>query len=833
MVSETQPLLPSSSSPTTPVARRRAVKKRFGTPCTRLFSYIVVGFLFMLAFTLVFLPRTSLRRDLFRLHHIFVTDADVERILFESISENEIRSFAQEYTKSPHLAGQGWDQVNFTKSKFEEFGLNAEIVPYYTYLSYPLEHALSLVDTNGTILYQASLEEDVLEEDPTTGLKDRVPTFHGYAANGNVTAKFIYANYGRKQDFDKLVEKGIEIKGKIVIVRYDHLFRGLKVKFAQELGAVGVLIFTDPTDDGHVDFAHGYKPYPEGPARNPSSVQRGSVMFLSYAPGDPTTPGYASTKDAVRQDPKDAIPSIPSLPISYKEAIPILKSLNGLGLKASDLGDDWDGILTEEGVHYNVGPSDLELNLYNLQNFTTTPIHNVIATFDGVISDEVVIVGNHRDAWIAGGAGDPNSGTAVLLAFAKALGKLKEKGWRPFRTIILANWDGEEYALLGSTEWGEDKATFLGKKALAYINLDIAVSGSRFYAESSPSLNQVIRDVTALVPHPQHPQKSLYDVWEDTSGARIGTLGTGSDFTVFLDHLGIPSIDFGFNPGKNDAVYHYHSNYDSFHWMDNFCNDSWAFHVAATQTMGLLSITLAQHAVADLYFEDYAKVLSTGLENLLEEYGETFEFISTENYNDHYQQNYDHRDHYYDHEHNNNNNNNNDHENNHNNRNRDDRDNDHDHNNNRNNNRDNDNDRDQDRPPKTPHEAVKQLKHALKRFEEVAKRTDKYSKYLQTEFNTDYPWYHLHKKFVILVKIQIHNWKISTLERLFLFDEGLDNRPWFKHIFFAPDRYLGYGGAVFPGLLESLQDKKPLNFIRWASISTKALYKVIDTLRHY
>lgn len=832
--SESQPLLPTNGP------NAQTGKKRWGTPWTRFFRNIGFGVLFIIIFNLVFLGRSSSRRDWFRIHGNYVTDADVERTLFTSITEEEVRSLAKEYTKGPHLAGKGLDLVEFTKSKFEEYGLETEVTPYYTYLNYPLDHSLTLLDSNGTTIYKASLEEDVLKEDPTTGLADRIPTFHGYSASGNVTAKFIYANYGRKEDFDKLVEEGIEVKGKIVIVRYDRLFRGLKVKFAEELGAVGAIIFSDPTDDGGVDFAHGYAAYPEGPARNPSSVQRGSVMYLSYAPGDPTTPGYPSTSDAVRQDPHHAIPKIPSLPISYKEALPILKSLNGLGPKGSDFGKDWDGILD---VDYSIGPSKDELNLYNLQNFTTPAIHNVIGTYEGIFPDEVIVVGNHRDAWIAGGAGDPNSGTAVLLAFAKALGKLKKLGWRPNRTIILASWDGEEYALLGSTEWGEDKAKFLGRKALAYINLDVAVSGTHFGADASPSLNQLLRDVTARVPHPQVEDKTLYDVWKESNGARIGTLGTGSDYTVFIDHLGIPSIDFGFGPAGNDAVYHYHSNYDSFHWMDNFVNDSWAFHVAATQTMGLLSITLAQQVVVDFRFKDYGEVLSQGLEKLISQYGSLFNLTAIEvDEEDKLEvQNQDSwwnlKRHYYDHRYDNNHYDNN-RDNNRNDRRNDDRNN-HNNNDNRNHNDQDDNDNDQHnhgrnhKTPTTPKQALRELRHALQAFHSKAKKADAYSRWLLDEYNTDYPWWKLYKKISLFVKIKLHNIKIGYLERVFLYEDGLDNRAWFKHIFFAPNRYLGYGGAVFPGILESFQDNKPQNFIRWAVISRDALWTAVEVFRRY
>ena len=226
-------------------------------------------------------------------------------------------------------------------------------------------------------------------------------------------------------------------------------------------------------------------------------------------------------------------------------------------------------------------------------------------------------MGNHRDSWIKGGAADPNSGSAVLLSIAKALGRLKTKhGWKPLRTIVLASWDGEEYALLGSTEWGEDHAKYLTHHALAYINLDVAVSGPNFKGSASPLLNLLLRAVTKRVTYPSQSSEksqSVYDHWKETGGAQISTLGSGSDYSVFLDHLGIPSLDFGFTGGHGDAVYHYHSNYDSFHWMDKFVDSDWELHATAARVMGLLTATLSENIVVDFKLEEYATVLRRGL----------------------------------------------------------------------------------------------------------------------------------------------------------------------------------------------------------------------------
>ena len=294
-----------------------------------------------------------------------------------------------------------------------EFGVDsAEVVAYDIYINYPVDHRLALLEPienesakghqpRYNLKHEFNLEEDVLEEDPTTGLDDRIPTFHGYSANGNVTAQYVYVNFGTFADYDDLVKANVSLKGKIAVAKYGRIFRGLKVKRAQELGMVGAVLYDDPQEDGEMTEENGYKPYPEGPARNPSAIQRGSVQFLSILPGDPTTPGYPSLPGAPREDPHLSIPSIPSLPISYSDAIILLKGLNGHGLKASDFNEYWQGgKLGSKGVEYNIGPSppELVLNLVNEVEYVTTPLWNTIGVINGTIKDEVIIMGNHRDA---------------------------------------------------------------------------------------------------------------------------------------------------------------------------------------------------------------------------------------------------------------------------------------------------------------------------------------------------------------------------------------------------------------------------------------------------
>jgi len=543
--------------------------------------------------------------------------SDLKDILSTTPDPKKAKEWSQFYTAGPHLAGQNLTQAVWTKDRWEEFGVKSEVVPYEVYINYPLDHRLALLK-DGEVSFEATLEEDVLEEDPTSGSKDRVPTFHGYSASGNVTAQYVYCNFGTFVDFENLLAAGIELKGKIALVRYGAIFRGLKVKRAQELGMVGTIIYSDPGDDGLVTEVNGYKPYPDGPARNPSSVQRGSVQYLSQFPGDPTTPGYASKPGVPRKPANVSTPSIPSLPISYAEAIPLLQALNGHGPNASSFPARWHkGGLEHKNVSYNIGPSppSITINMMNLQNYTITPIWNTIGIINGSISDEVIVLGNHRDAWIAGGAGDPNSGSAALNEVIRSFGIALSKGWKPQRTIVFASWDGEEYGLVGSTEWVEDYLPWLKDSAVAYLNVDVGTRGTRFNANAAPLLNQAIYEVTKSIKSPNQTVEgsTVYDLWDK----HIGTMGSGSDFTAFQDFAGIPSADFGFGKtGPLDPIYHYHSNYDSYAWMVKYGDPTFQYHVTAAKVWSLLAASLSESPVVPFNASDYASSLEKYLDSV-------------------------------------------------------------------------------------------------------------------------------------------------------------------------------------------------------------------------
>ncbi|KAL2365990.1 hypothetical protein RJZ56_000994 [Blastomyces dermatitidis] len=556
----------------------------------------------------------------------------LQNILQTLPSAEKAKEWSKYYTSGSHLAGKNLSQAIWTQERWQEYGLETSISSYDVYINYPADHRLALLEKKGgntVVKFEATLEEDVLPEDSTSGLVDRIPTFHGYSSSGNVTAQFVYANFGTYQDFEDLIKANVSLEGKIALVKYGAIFRGLKVKRAQELGMVGVVIYSDPQEDGDITEANGYEAYPDGPARNPSAVQRGSVQFLSIAPGDPTTPGYPSTPGCPRKDPRHSIPSIPSLPISYKEAIPLLKALNGHGPKASDFDAHWQGGgLSHKGVEYNIGPTpeDVVLNLYNEQEYITTPIWNVIGVIKGTIPDEVVILGNHRDAWIAGGAGDPNSGSAALNEVIRSFAHAMKAGWKPLRTIVFASWDGEEYGLIGSTEWVEENLTWLSKSIVAYLNVDVATSGQHFKASASPLLNKAIYEATSLVLSPNQTVEgqTVLDVWN----GKISSMGSGSDFTAFQDFAGIPCVDYGFKRKDGDAVYQYHSNYDSFDWMNHYGDPNWTYHIAAAKVWSLTAAYLAEKPVLGLNATDYASGLAMYLDTVKEKATTGFSFKS-------------------------------------------------------------------------------------------------------------------------------------------------------------------------------------------------------------
>ncbi|KAF1997684.1 N-acetylated-alpha-linked acidic dipeptidase-like protein 2 [Amniculicola lignicola CBS 123094] len=540
-----------------------------------------------------------------------------EKILVDSFDNTSISTWSYYYTHGGHVAGRNKSMAQWTADRWAEYGFTTRLDEYIVYLNYPVSHSLQLTYPNGST-WNATLKEAVLEEDPTTSYPNSIPTFHGYSWSGNASAEYIYVGRGQKVDFERLIALGVDLEGKIALAKYGGPFRGLKVKNAQDHGMVGVVIFSDPVDDGNMTEAKGVAAYPNGPARNPTTVQRGSVQFLSIYPGDPTTPGYTSKEGVPRADTSHSTPRIPSLPVSWLEGQPILQALNGFGTSGVEVNrTGWVGAIPD--VQYNTGVgSGASLSLTNVMEDEITPIWDAIGIINGTNQDEVVIVGNHRDAWIIGGAADPNSGSSVLIEMAKAFHNLMETGWKPTRTIVFASWDAEEYGLVGSTEWMEEYIPWIKTAVVSYLNIDVAVSGPNPDFSATPDLHTIITDLMKKIVWPYHgtTNSTLFDVWTATSG-EIGVLGSGSDYTSFL-HRGIASIDMGSGGGPNDPVYPYHSNYDSYHWMATFGDPGFHTHKAIGQYLSLLLYHIVNDPVLPLEPATYVPELNKYLAALEE-----------------------------------------------------------------------------------------------------------------------------------------------------------------------------------------------------------------------
>ncbi len=523
------------------------------------------------------------------------------------------REHLRRLTAEPHVAGTPGDYRTaiYVRDQLRRYGWRAELVEYQVLLPYPRQP--SIVELIAPRRERLRLQEPVLAQDPTSGHPNIIPLFNGYSPSGDVSAPLVYVNYGLPDDYAALQQLGVDVRGKIVIARYGRSFRGVKAKVAEERGAVGCIIYSDPADDG---YAQGLA-YPEGPWRPAQSAQRGSVQYLFEYPGDPLTPGTPSIPGTPRlsRDKATNMPRIPVQPISYGDAQRLLEPLRG-----AVRPEGFQGGLP---FAYRVGgTSDVRVRLKTDMDYATRTIWNVEARIDGADEpDRWVILGNHRDAWVFG-AVDPNSGTTAMLEVGRALGELVRAGWKPRRTIVLCSWDAEEYGLIGSTEWVEQHAAELREKAVAYLNMDAAVSGANFGAASVPSFWRLIRGAARDVRDPR-TGKSVYQAWQErtreaqpeagltaatpaaatpVAEARIGALGSGSDYTPFLQHLGVPSLDMGF--GGDYGVYH--SIYDSFNWMEKHGDPTFGYHVAAAQIWGTIALRLSEARALPFDYADYA-----------------------------------------------------------------------------------------------------------------------------------------------------------------------------------------------------------------------------------
>jgi N-acetylated-alpha-linked acidic dipeptidase len=531
---------------------------------------------------------------------------------------SNIRAAMERLSARPHHVGSPYDKDNaeWLLSRFKEWGWDAEIETFSILFPTPTERVLELLEPTR---FTAKLEEPVDPADPTSNQKsEQLPTFNAYSIDGDVTGPLVYVNYGRPEDYQVLERYGISVRGAIVLARYGESWRGIKPKVAAEHGAVGCLIFSDPKDDG---FGAG-DVFPNGPMRPRDGAQRGSVMDMPVYPGDPLTPGVGATADAKRLAIKDAqtLTKIPVLPISHADAQPLLASLSGVVVPA-----DWRGGLP---ITYRFGPGAGRAHLKVAFSWDQKPLYDVVARLRGAtFPDQWVVRGNHHDAWV-NGAEDPVSGLSAMLEEARGLGELRRQGWAPKRTIIYCAWDGEEPSLLGSTEWAEAHGADLQQHAVAYLNSDgngrgfLEVEGSHTLEHF---INDVARDITDPETHLtvwQRQQARAIDgaKAEDKekvrarSDWRIGALGSGSDYTPFLQHLGIPSLNIGYGGEDRNGIYH--SIYDDFYFFTHFLDTDFAYGRTLAQTGGTAVIRLADADILPFRFSNLADTVRTYDEEL-------------------------------------------------------------------------------------------------------------------------------------------------------------------------------------------------------------------------
>ena len=522
-----------------------------------------------------------------------------------------MREAMRRLSARPHHVGSPYDSANaqWILAQFKSYGWDARIERFDVLFPTPLERVVELV---APTKFKAKLEESALPGDPTSSQqKEQLPTYNAYSIDGDVTAPLVYVNYGAPADYEDLDRQGVSVKGAIVIARYGQTWRGIKPKVAAEHGAVGCLIYSDPANDGYA----GGDVFPNGPMRPDNGVQRGSVADMPLFPGDPLTPGVGATPGAKRLTLAQAptITKIPVLPISYSDAQPLLAALRGRVVPARMRG----GL----AMTYRFGPGPARVHLKVKSDWRTRPIYDVIATLKGATDpDQWVVRGNHHDAWV-NGAEDPISGLVAELEEARALGMLVKQGWKPRRTIVYAAWDGEEPGLLGSTEWAEAHADELRAKAVAYINSDgngrgfLNMDGSHILERF---INDVARDITdpetKLTAWKRDQLQAIRDgTKEDRADARtradlrIGALGSGSDFTPFLQHLGIPSLNLGYGGEDDGGIYH--SIYDDFYWYTHFSDTSFVYGKALAQTAGTAVMRLAGAEVLPYEFGNLAETV--------------------------------------------------------------------------------------------------------------------------------------------------------------------------------------------------------------------------------
>jgi len=666
---------------------------------------------------------------------------------------DSLRAEMRRLAARPHHLGSPYDKANaeWILSEFKAWGLDAHIEVFDVLFPTPKERAVELL---APVRFVAKLTEPALAQDPTSSqLDEQLPPYNAYSIDGDVTAPLVYVNYGIPDDYEKLDRMGISVKGCIVIARYGASWRGIKPKVAAEHGAVGCLIYSDPSGDGYTQG----DVFPKGGFRPADGVQRGSVMDMPLYPGDPLTPGVGATPDAKRLALKDVqvFTKIPVLPLSYGDASPLLAALNG-----PVAPDDWRGTLP---ITYHVGPGAAKVHLRAIFNWDRVNLYDVVGRIPGsTFPDEWIIRGNHFDAWV-NGAEDPISGQISLLEEARSLGRLLKEGWKPKRTVVYCAWDGEEEGLLGSTEWVETHGDELSKKGVVYLNSDGNDRGF-LYVSGSHSLERFISGVAQDIVDPEtkmsvwqrsHLQSILRAGSPDDrrdarqrTDLRIGALGSGSDYTSFIDHAGIASLNLGY--GGEDGGGVYHSTYDDFYWYTHFSDTSFVYGRALAQTVGTAVIRLADAELLPFcftnmsetvkrYVDELQKLVKTKQDDARERNKEIDEGVFTATADPHLKS----------------------------------------------------------VPP--PREEIPPflnfapLQNAVDSLGRSAERYDKAAARLKGKEP---------------LSIATVNAKLIQTERRLLNPEGLPGRPWFKHQIYAPGFFTGYGVKTIPAVREAIEQKQ-------------------------
>lgn len=556
-----------------------------------------------------------------------IAQRSLEQRFDAQLDPADLRDWLKQMSSEPNQVGSPHDKANaeFMLAKFREWGWDAHIETFDVLYPTPKKVALELL---GPKPYTAVLSEPAVAGDASSGIRaGALPPYNVYGGDGDVTAELVYANYGMPDDYKELARRGIDVRGKIVITRYGGGWRGLKPKLAQQHGAVGCLIYSDPHEDG---YARG-DVYPQGGWRPAQGVQRGSVADMQVYPGDPLTPGIGSTAGAKRLALKDAktLLKIPVLPISYADATPLLQALAGPVAPAG-----WRGALP---LTYHIGPGTAKVHMTVQSDWNRQPVYDVIAMLKGATEpDQWIVRGNHHDGWVFG-AWDPLAGNVALMAEAKAIGGLVKQGWRPQRTLVYASWDGEEPGLLGSTEWAETHAAELQRKAVLYLNSDTNARGF-LGAGGSHSLQHLVNQVADGVTDPEthvsvrerlrarllvdgygkdaKPEaKAIAKLAAAGGDLPIEALGSGSDYSAFLEHLGIASLDLGFG-GEDDDSGIYHSRYDSFDHYVRFGDPGFEYGVALAKVAGHIVLRTADARVLPLRFGDFSRQLDRYVDEL-------------------------------------------------------------------------------------------------------------------------------------------------------------------------------------------------------------------------